>query len=144
MVANQFSLKIKMIRTHNASDFLKSECGALFSSLGIAQQNGVVERKQFHILELARSLHFQSSILLKYRDNYVLTALHLIKRTPTPLLDNKFPFEDLFHRLYFYDHLRVFGCLYHAMSLHVEHECSLKAQARVFLGFQTFKRGTRL
>lgn len=98
MINTQFSLKVKVIRTDNALDFFKHECASLFASLGvlhqsscpfIPQQNGIVERKHHHILNLARSLHFQSSIPLHFWEDCVLTAVYLINRTPSPLISNK-------------------------------------------------------
>lgn len=84
MINTQFSLKVKAKRIDNALDFFKHECASLFASLGILhqsscpytpQQNGIVERKHCHILNLARSLHFQSSIPLCFWGDCVLTAV---------------------------------------------------------------------
>jgi len=48
----------------------------------------------------------------------VLTATDLINRLPTPILDNKSPFEIRFGKTASYAHLRVFGCLAFAYNLH--------------------------
>lgn len=75
MVRNQFSKDVKVICTDDAYDFFKSECSSFFSSLGVIhqsscpytpQQNGVVERKHRHILDIARSLRFQASLPLNF------------------------------------------------------------------------------
>lgn len=39
---------------------------------------------------------------------------HVINRTPTPLVENKTPYEMLFGKVPSYDLIRVFGCLYYA------------------------------
>jgi hypothetical protein len=73
------------------------------------QQNGVVEHKHMHIVEMGLSLLANASIPLKFWDQAFLTATHLINRTPTKLLD----YDTSLHRLLGatpdYSNLRVFG-----------------------------------
>ena len=66
-VKNQFGTTVKTLRSDNGREFFNSQCSDLLSSLGIIhqsscpytpQQNGVVERKHRHILEVARALKF--------------------------------------------------------------------------------------
>ncbi|KAL4303070.1 hypothetical protein GQ457_10G011330 [Hibiscus cannabinus] len=65
MVQNQFHSSVQILRSDNGTEFFNSACSSLFSSLGIIrqsscihtpQQNGVAERKQRHLLEVARAL----------------------------------------------------------------------------------------
>lgn len=63
MVTTQFHTLVQRVRTDNASEFFNHSCSSLFLSLGILhessctyytpQQNGVVERKHRHLLEVA-------------------------------------------------------------------------------------------
>ncbi|PKI39919.1 hypothetical protein CRG98_039689, partial [Punica granatum] len=57
------------------------------------QQNGRVERKYRHILNVARALMFQGSLPTRFWGECVSIAVHLINITPMPLLDNKNPHE---------------------------------------------------
>lgn len=75
LVGNQFNKQVKRIRSDNGTEFFNKDCNTLFSSLGIIhesscphtpQQNGVVERKHRHILEVARALRFQGSIPIRF------------------------------------------------------------------------------
>lgn len=70
LVQTQFKGNIQILKTDNAKDFFNLSLGSYLKSHGIVQQsscvdvpqqNGVTERKNCHILEVARSLLFQAS-----------------------------------------------------------------------------------
>ncbi|KZV21171.1 hypothetical protein F511_24735 [Dorcoceras hygrometricum] len=152
-VTTQFNTKVQTIRTDNALDFLNSECNNLFNSLGIIhqsscpytpQQNGLVERKHRHILNVARAVKFQASIPDIYWGECVLHAAYIINRTPTPLLSHKTPYEALFSKPPSYQHMRVFGCLCFASNLKPSHKFDVRARACVFLGYPPHQKGYKL
>lgn len=62
MVKNQFGKVPKQVRSDNGSELMNQECRELFAGMGVThqrsmpyrpQQNGVVERKQRHLLDTA-------------------------------------------------------------------------------------------
>ena len=66
-VQTQFAKTVNMVRSDNALEFTEGPCKDFFLAQGIIhqrscvdrpQQNGIVERKHRHILEIARSLRF--------------------------------------------------------------------------------------
>lgn len=71
LISNQFGTSIKRVRSDNGSEFLSNACQDLFACKGVEhqkscaytpEQNGVVERKHRHLLQVALSLLFQSSL----------------------------------------------------------------------------------
>ncbi|KAM2881066.1 hypothetical protein COP2_014191 [Malus domestica] len=147
----QFNAAVKAIRVDNGSEFLSMR--GYFQSTGIElqrtcvytpQQNGVVERKHRHILTVARALRFQSNVPLIFWGDCVLTAVYLINRLPSPLLSNKSPFELLYNRPPSLEHLRVFGCLTYATTVHPTHKFEPRAHRCVFVGYPTGHKGYKL
>jgi len=76
MVKTQFNRVVKVLRSDNALELgLSNEALDFFASTGIThqtsctqtpQQNGVVERKHKHLLEVSRALLFQSNLPIKF------------------------------------------------------------------------------
>ncbi|KAK4391531.1 Retrovirus-related Pol polyprotein from transposon TNT 1-94 [Sesamum angolense] len=83
----------------------------------LPQQNGVVECKHRSLLDIARSIMFQSSLPHRFRGDAILSATHLINRFPTVILAWKTPYEILYNTTLSYSHLRTIGCLCFAIKL---------------------------
>ena len=92
MVQNQFGKQVKIVRTNNGSEFKFGVIKSFYHEKGIIhqtscvdspQQNGRVERKHRHILNVARALRFQANLPLTFWGECVLTAAYLINQTPT-------------------------------------------------------------
>jgi hypothetical protein len=83
-VETQFSTKVKILRSDNGLEF---QLPAFYQSKGIIhqlscdetpQQNSVVERKQQHLLNVARALKFQANLPLFFWGECVLSTAHII------------------------------------------------------------------
>ena len=153
ILKNQFGINIKMIRSDNGTEFLNNKMESFCidngimhqtSCVGTPQQNGVVERKHRHILNVARSLVFQSGLPLKYWGDAVLTSVFLINRTPTSVLNGKSPFELVYKRSPSFENLRVFGCLCFSTKLNKKDKFSKRAEKCILLGYSLEQKGYKL
>ena len=81
------------------------------SYIDTPQQNGRMERKHRNNLNVARALGSQGNLPIDFWGECVLTATHLIDKTPNKVLDGKIPHEVLFSQQPSYDHIKVFGSL---------------------------------
>ena len=119
------------------SELFFKENGVIFqhSCVYTPQQNGVVERKHRHILQVARALKFHAHLPTQFWGECALTGVHIINRLPTPVLSFKTPFERLYSKPPLFNHLRVFGCLAYATNVHTTHKFDSRAMACIFIGY---------
>jgi len=84
MIENQFEKKVKSIRSGNGPEFLLQkfyvERGILHqrSCVYTPQQNGRVERRHQHILNMSRALMFRSKLPKKFWSYVVLHVVYLL------------------------------------------------------------------
>lgn len=109
------------------------------------QQNGVVERKHRHLLDVARALRFQANLPLTFWGECVLTAAFLINKIPTPVLCGKTPHEVLLKTKPNFRALRVFGCLCFAINIDPsKHKFDPRAKLGFFVGYPFGLKGYRI
>lgn len=152
MASRQFNKQVKTVRSDNGTEFMCLK--SYFADNGIfhqtscvytPQQNGRVERKHRHILNVARSLLFQAYLPTSFWGESVLTTAYLINRTPTPILDGKTPYEILYSKAPTYAELRVFGSLCFAKK-HSARSDKFQERGRkgIFVGYPHGQKGWRI
>ncbi|GJS51998.1 putative RNA-directed DNA polymerase [Tanacetum coccineum] len=153
LIKNQFHKSVKVFRSDNGTEFLNHKMTKFCGTNGIIhqtscaytpQQNGIVERKHRHLLNVARSLLFQGGIPLYLWSECILTACYLINRLPSSVLKGKSPYQLVFNKKPPMKHLRVFGCLCFATVLNNHDKFSSRAEKCVFVGYSSFKKGYKL
>lgn len=158
MIKTQFQTRVQILRTDNGKEFVNNSLVEYCLSEGIIhqtscvytpQQNGVSERKNRHLLEVARSLLFTMHVPKHFWGDAVLTAVHLINRQPSRVLNFHTPTQTLLD-VYPHNHLvsniplKVFGC---TVFVHDNSPQRSKLDPRsfkcVFLGYSPSQKGYR-
>lgn len=67
------------------------------------QQNGVVERKHRHLLEMARALKFYAKLSSSFWGECILMTTYIINRLPEKAIGDKTPYENVFNQKLDYD-----------------------------------------
>lgn len=105
-------------------------------------QNGVVERKHRHIVDLGLTLLIHASLPLKFWDYAFLTTVYLINRLPTASLHNAIPDTILFKQTPGYNFLKVFGCAcFPLLRPYNTHKFDFRSHECLFLGYSTSHKG---
>jgi hypothetical protein len=152
MVERQYNKRVKMVRSDNGTEFICMknyflEHGIIFqtSCTGTPQQNGRVERKHRHILNVARALRFQGNLPIEFWGECVLTVGYLINRTSSSILNAKTPYEVLHGQTPSYTHLRVFGSLCFSRNQNTNGDKFASRSRRcVFMGYPYGQKGWRV
>ncbi|BBH01574.1 transposable element gene [Prunus dulcis] len=127
MVELQSGYQIKKLRSDRGGEYTSLDFSKFCEEVGLErqltvayspQQNGVAERKNRTVMEMARAMMHEKKIPLKFWAEAVNTAVYLQNRSPTSALDNSTPFEKFSGRKPGVKHLRIFGSLCYITSPH--------------------------
>ncbi|KAK9053678.1 hypothetical protein SSX86_024752 [Deinandra increscens subsp. villosa] len=145
---------VKRVRCDNGGEFTSKSMTDFYAKQGILlettcphtpQQNGVVERKHRHLLEMARALRFEANLPKRFWGECILTAAYVINRLPSKVLKHKTPYELLFNQKPDYDHMKVFGCLVYYKSNETKGDkFELRGRPGVFLGYPPGSKGYKI
>ena len=106
------------------------------------QQNGVDERKNRHLMEVARSMMFHKSVPKRFWSDAVMTACYLINMIPTRILENQSPFEVLNKSRPVLDHMRTFGCVCYVLVLgEMRNKLEAKSTKAMLIGYSASQKG---
>ncbi|MCO5581491.1 hypothetical protein L7F22_035376 [Adiantum nelumboides] len=109
------------------------------------QQNGVAERKNRSLMEMARCMLKAKSLPHKLWMEAVACAAHVLNRCPTRALKTITPYESWYEKKPSVSYLRVFGCLAYA---HIPHQLRGKLDDKtvkcIFVGYSSGSKGYRL
>jgi histone deacetylase 1/2 len=148
LVERQFNCKIKSVQTDWGGEYRSLH--TYFTKIGIqhriscphtSQQNGSVERKHRHIVEMGLSLLSHSHVPHTYWDNAFLMATYLINRLPTSPLGMS-PLEKLYNHVPDFSSLKIFGCAcFPFLRPFNRNKLDFRSKRCVFLGYSNSHRG---
>ena len=109
------------------------------------EQNGVAERMNRTIVEMARCMLAEAKLARKFWAEAVSTAVYLRNRSPTSAVKGMTPYESLTGEKPAVSNLRVFGCLAYAHIPKDERQkFDPKAKTCVLLGYGETTQAYRL
>jgi hypothetical protein len=144
LIETQHNSKVKRVRTDNGIEFIMPQ---FYASKGIIhqtscvespEQNGRVERKHQHLLNVGISLLFQAKIPKMFWSYAIQHTTFFINKIPTPYLQHKSPYEMFLvhsHMPPHYKHIEL------NLNLEVELVFSLvtsKVMTRIYMVFSVF------
>ncbi|KAI5343342.1 hypothetical protein L3X38_011218 [Prunus dulcis] len=154
MTELQTEHKVQCIRSDRGGEFLSTDFLEFCEANGIQrqltmaytpQQNGVVERKNRTVIQMAKSMLHEKGMPYSLWTEAVHTAVYLLNRCPTKALNNITPFEAYSGRKPGIAHLKVFGslCFVHVPT-ELRHKLEPKSTKGVFVGYATCEKGYRV
>jgi hypothetical protein len=145
LVENETGKSLKCLRSDNGGEYCSKEFNDYYSYHGIhrektvprtPQENGVSERMNRTIMELARSMRLHAGFPLQFWVDVVDTGVYLINRGPSSSLDGIIPEEEWIGKKVNYSFLKTFGC---EAFVHIDKENRTKLEAKskkcTFIGY---------
>ena len=121
-IHTQFHVSVQHLRSDNAKEYVSKQFQSFMlqngilhqpSSIDTPVQNGVVERKNRHLLETSRALLFQMYVLKHFWVDAISTGCFLINWMPSSVLNWDTPYHILFpNKPLFPIEPLIFGCTY--------------------------------
>jgi len=147
-------MKLKLLRTDRGGEFNSHLFTVFCSETGIKhytttpyspRQNGVVERRNQTVVEMARCLLKSKGMPPKFWGEAVVTAVFILNRAPTKALKDMTPYEAWHGKKPRVDHLKTFGCIVHVKKVGPGiSKLSDRSTKMVFLGYESGTKGYRV
>ncbi|KAK4390398.1 Retrovirus-related Pol polyprotein from transposon TNT 1-94 [Sesamum angolense] len=154
LVEKQSGRSINVLRSDRGKEYNNSEFDKFCEEEGIEhqttvsynpQQNGVSERKNRTVMEMARSMLQEKHLPKAFWAEAVYTAVYLLNRCPTKAVQNMTPIEAWSGKKPSAKHLRVFGSIcYVHIPTEKRHKLEEKTEKGIFLGYSTQSKGYRI
>lgn len=154
LVENETGKKVKKLRTDRGGEFTSDEFNKYCNDHGIKrqlttahtpQQNGVVERRNRTVVEMARCMLKAKDMPDSFWAEAVSTSVYILNRSYTKALKGKTPQEAYSGKKPSVLHFRTFGCFCYA-HVHDSQRTKLEAKSKkcIFLGYSEESKAYRL
>ena len=132
-----------MLHSDQGGEFLSGKFEALCETYGIQrelttpytlQQNGVAERKNRMVVEMARSMMAEKDLEKRFWAEAVAIAAYLLNISPTRSVMHITPYEAWKGRKPQVSQLRIFGCIAYALVPSYRKKLDDKSEKCIFFG----------
>lgn len=154
LAEKQFNHPLKTLRTDRGGEFISKDFWNYCNLNGIQrqlsapyspQQNGVAERKNRTVMEMARSMLKEMHVPTSLWAEAIATAVYILNRSPSSAVELQTPYEALKGEKPLVQHLRVFGCVTHVLiEPKFRTKLDFKTQRYVFIGYCEETKGYKL
>jgi hypothetical protein len=126
MVEKEKGMSIKCLRSDGRGEYFSKEFSEYLKEHGIQrkyscsyspQQNGVVERKNMHIVEITHAMLNEKNLPNCFWAKAVATAVYIMNRTLTVTIHGMTPEEKFIGKKPDVSHFRMFGCITYVHAL---------------------------
>lgn len=147
--------KIKYLQSDNGKEYCNAEMDTFLRNQGIQrrlsvvrtpQQNGVAERFNRTLVEMARCLLLQSNLSDMFWADAVATACHLRNRCPSRSINGDTPYQRWFNRdKMSLNYLRAFGSTVYVLDKDpAKGKLSDRSMKGIFIGYPRETKGYRI
>lgn len=150
----QSGKQIKTLRSDGGGEYNSKEFSAYCRNHGIKrqfttrytpQQNGVAERKNQTIMNMARSMLKAKNLANEYWAEAVACSVYILNRSPTKSVKDKVPLEAWCGTKENVSHLRVFGCVAYAhIPEDIRNKLDDKSERCIFVGYSEKSKAYKL
>ncbi|MCO5550786.1 hypothetical protein L7F22_004277 [Adiantum nelumboides] len=154
MVENETGCKVQTLRTDRGGEYMSGAFKDFLGKKGIKhqctmpytpQQNGVAEKKNRSLMEMARCMLKAKSLPHKLWMKAIACAAYVLNRCPTRALKTFTPYESWYDRKPSVSYFCVFGCLAYAhIPQQLRGKLDDKAVKCIFVGYSSGSKGYRL
>lgn len=151
---NQTGKSIKCLQSDNGSEYCSADFDGLLKNYGIQrrltvpyspQQNGVAERFNRTIIEMARCLLLQSKLPQAFWAEAVATACYIRNRSPTTALGGMSPYEKLKGEKPDVSNLHIFGSTVYVLDkIPTKDKFAPRSVKGIFVGYPREAKGFRV
>jgi len=144
LVEKQFSTQIKQLQSDGGGEYTSMQFQSFLTKHGIihrkscpytSQQNGLAERKFQHILEMSLTLLANSYLSNRYWVDAYFTAVYVINRLPTPVLQYKSPYFKFYNCEPDYQKLCLAAFVISPKTLYGSHKLEYRSKPCIFLRY---------
>ncbi|KAJ8771243.1 hypothetical protein K2173_026131 [Erythroxylum novogranatense] len=153
-VENQSDCRLHTIRSDNGKEFVNETFDKFCEEAGIEhqltapytpQQNGVSERKNRSIMEMARCMLHEKELPKNLWAEAASTAIFLLNRLPTRAVHGKTPFEAWFGYKPCLQNMKIFCCLsFSYVPQKKRDKLDKKAEPGVFVGYSSTSKAYKI